>query len=305
MDLENLRRMRATLRFRGVKGTTGTQASFLAFFDGNHDLVEALDRRVTELAGFDLAYQVTGQTYPRKVDVEVLSALASFGVTAHKMATDIRLLAGLKELEEPFEREQIGSSAMAYKRNPMRSERDCSLSRHLITLVGNAFATASTQWLERTLDDSANRRISLPEAFLSADIILSLLQNITAGLVVYPNVIARRIQQELPFMATENIIMAMVRQGADRQECHEQIRVLSHEATLKVKMDGAENDLVDRVKSTAYFQPVWNELDGLLDPSTFVGRAPEQTVSYVASVRAELQPLANLLSKVTTSEINV
>ena len=216
-DLRNFERARSDLSFRGAKGTTGTQASFLALFNGDHGKVEHLDELVTAMAGFNNAYAVCGQTYSRKVDVDIVNVLGSFGATAHKLATDIRLLANLKELEEPFEKDQIGSSAMAYKRNPMRSERCCSLARHLMTLVNNVQATASVQWLERTLDDSANRRITIPEAFLTADIVLSIIQNITEGMVVYPKVIARRITQELPFMATENIIMAMVKSGGDRQ----------------------------------------------------------------------------------------
>ncbi|PFH45639.1 hypothetical protein AMATHDRAFT_71358 [Amanita thiersii Skay4041] len=275
-DLRNLERARDDIGFRGVKGTTGTQASFLALFDGDHEKVEELDRLVTKLCGFEYAYPVTSQTYSRKIDIDVLAPLASLGATAHKIATDLRLLANLKEIEEPFESTQIGSSAMAYKRNPMRSERVCSLARHLMVLHQNALMTSSVQWFERTLDDSANRRISLPEAFLTADIVLSTLQNISEGLVVYPNVIARRISQELPFMATENIIMAIVKQGGDRQEAHEKIRVLSHEAALQVKQLGLENDLIERVKKDPYFDPIKDELDALLDPNSFIGRAPEQ-----------------------------
>ncbi|CAL1697749.1 unnamed protein product [Somion occarium] len=223
-DLRNLQRARSDLGFRGVKGTTGTQASFLALFDGDHEKVEELDRLVTSLSGFSYAYPVTSQTYSRKIDIDTLSPLSSFGATAHKIATDLRLLANLKEVEEPFESTQIGSSAMAYKRNPMRSERICSLARHLMTLQQNALMTASIQWFERTLDDSANRRITIPEAFLTADIVLTTLQNVSEGLVVYPKVIARRLSQELPFMATENLIMAIVKNGGDRQEAHEKIR---------------------------------------------------------------------------------
>lgn len=234
-DVQNLERISSQLGFRGVKGTTGTQASFLTLFAGDPEKVKQLDRMVTKRAGFARAYPVTGQTYSRKVDLEVVQALASFGATAHKFATDIRLLASMKEIEEPFERDQIGSSAMAYKRNPMRSERCCALSRHLMTLVQNAQHTAANQWFERTLDDSANRRITIPEAFLTADIVAQLLQNISEGLVVYPRVIAKRIAQELPFMATENLIMAMVQAGGDRQECHERIRVLSQQASAVVK----------------------------------------------------------------------
>ncbi|KAI0270835.1 adenylosuccinate lyase [Russula aff. rugulosa BPL654] len=280
-DLRNIKRARDDLGFRGVKGTTGTQASFLALFDGDHDKVEELDRLVTEMSGFPYAYPVTSQTYSRKIDVDVLAPLASFGATAHKIATDLRLLANLKEVEEPFESAQIGSSAMAYKRNPMRSERICSLARHLMTLHQNALGTASVQWFERTLDDSANRRVTLPEAFLAADIVLTTLQNVSEGLVVYPRVIARRIAQELPFMATENIIMALVKKGSDRQEAHEKIRVLSHEAAHQVKELGEENDLIERVRKDAYFDTIKDELDELLEPSSFIGRAPQQVDKFL------------------------
>ncbi|KAF9065584.1 L-Aspartase-like protein [Rhodocollybia butyracea] len=280
-DLRNIKRAREDIGLRGVKGTTGTQASFLALFDGNHEKVEALDELVTKLSGFDYAYPVTSQTYSRKIDIDVLAPLASFGATAHKIATDIRLLANLKEVEEPFESTQIGSSAMAYKRNPMRCERVCSLSRHLMILQQNALMTSSVQWFERTLDDSANRRITLPEAFLTADIVLSTLQNVSEGLVVYPKVIARRIAQELPFMATENIIMALVKAGGDRQEAHEKVRVLSHEAAYQVKQLGLENDLIERVKQDPYFDPIKGQLDTLLEPKSFVGRAPEQVDAFL------------------------
>ncbi|KAM5148677.1 adenylosuccinate lyase [Mantella aurantiaca] len=288
MDLHNVERARNELRFRGVKGTTGTQASFLQLFDGDHDKVEELDRRVTTMAGFKRAYIVTGQTYSRKVDVEVLSVLASLGATVHKICTDIRLLANLKELEEPFEKEQIGSSAMPYKRNPMRSERCCSLARHLMTLIMNPLQTASVQWFERTLDDSANRRVSLAEAFLTADIVLSTLQNISEGLVVYPKVIERRIRQELPFMATENVIMAMVKSGGNRQDCHERIRVLSQQAAAVVKQEGGDNDLINRIRSDSYFTPIHTQLDQLLDPKSFTGRAPQQVVKFL---KEEVIPL--------------
>ncbi|TEB18239.1 adenylosuccinate lyase [Coprinellus micaceus] len=280
-DLRNLKRARDDIGFRGVKGTTGTQASFLTLFDGDHDKVEELDKLVTKLSGFEYAYPVTSQTYSRKIDADVLAPLASLGATAHKIATDIRLLANLKEIEEPFESTQIGSSAMAYKRNPMRSERVCSLARHLMVLHQNALMTSSVQWFERTLDDSANRRITLPEAFLTADIVLKTLQNVSEGLVVYPKVIARRISQELPFMATENLIMAIVKKGGDRQEAHEKIRVLSHEAGHQVKGLGLENDLLDRVRSAPYFEPIIADLDALLDPASFIGRAPEQVDGFL------------------------
>ncbi|ORZ38794.1 adenylosuccinate lyase [Catenaria anguillulae PL171] len=297
MDLRNLERARSDLAFRGVKGTTGTQASFLALFNGDHSKVEALDELVTEMAGFDSSYAVTGQTYPRKVDADILHVLASLGATAHRLATDLRLLANLKEIEEPFEKDQIGSSAMAYKRNPMRSERVCALSRHLMTLAANGTQTASVQWLERTLDDSANRRIALPEAFLTADIILSLLLNITAGMVVYPQVIKSRVSSELPFMATENIIMAMVKRGGDRQQCHEEIRVLSHQAAAVVKNEGKPNDLLERIKNTEYFKPIHADLDALLEPSTFVGRAPQQVDKFVKMVEGKLAKYQEVLAK--------
>ncbi|QRV82625.1 adenylosuccinate lyase [Ceratobasidium sp. AG-Ba] len=280
-DLRNITRARDDLGFRGVKGTTGTQASFLTLFDGDHQKVVALDKRVTELLNFPYAYPVTSQTYSRKIDIDILQPLASFGATATKIATDLRLLANLKEIEEPFEKDQIGSSAMAYKRNPMRCERICSLARHLMILPNDALMTSAGQWFERTLDDSANRRVSIPEAFLTADIVLSTLQNVLEGLVVYPKVIARRISQELPFMATENVIMAIVKAGGDRQVAHEQIRVLSHQAARVVKEEGGENDLINRIRAEPFFAPIVPQLDALLDPSTFVGRAPEQVDDFL------------------------
>ncbi|KAJ2147054.1 adenylosuccinase ade13 [Coemansia sp. RSA 564] len=306
-DLRNMQRARDDLGFRGVKGTTGTQASFLSLFNGDDEKVEELDRLVAELSGFKgKSYPVCGQTYSRKVDVDFVSALSSFGATAHRIATDIRLLANLKEIEEPFERDQIGSSAMAYKRNPMRSERVCSLSRHLMVLIGDVLQTASVQWLERTLDDSANRRIAIPEACLTADIVLATLQNVVEGLVVYPQVIARRIRSELPFMATENFIMAMVQKGGDRQECHEQIRVLSHEAAAVVKQQGGDNDLIERVRKCAYFAPIAGELDSLLDPSTFIGRAPVQVDRFLANfVAPALAPYADIIAQKKPAELSV
>lgn len=288
MDLQNLKRVRDELRFRGVKGTTGTQASFLQLFEGDHQKVEQLDKMVTEKAGFKRAYIVTGQTYTRKVDIEVLSVLASLGASVHKICTDIRLLANLKEMEEPFEKQQIGSSAMPYKRNPMRSERCCSLARHLMSLTMDPLQTASVQWFERTLDDSANRRICLAEAFLTADTILTTLQNVSEGLVLYPKVIERRIRQELPFMATENIIMAMVKAGGSRQDCHEKIRVLSQQAAAVVKQEGGDNDLIERIRADAYFSPIHSQLEQLLDPSSFTGRAPQQVHRFLEE---EVYPL--------------
>ncbi|KTW25750.1 adenylosuccinate lyase [Pneumocystis carinii B80] len=296
-DLRNLKRAKECLCFRGVKGTTGTQASFLALFDQDHDKVKQVEQRVAELSGFSRTYLITGQTYSRKVDIDILGPLASFGASAHKMATDLRLLANEKQIEEPFDIGQIGSSAMAYKRNPMRSERICALARHLNVLYLDATMTHSVQWFERTLDDSANRRICIPEAFLAADAILELLMNITSGLIVYPNVISKIIAKELPFMATENIIMAMVRKGGDRQICHEKIRILSREASYMVKEEGKDNDLIERIQKDVYFEPIWSELDALLDPSTFIGRAPEQTEQFLnTEVEEALEPFRNHLT---------
>jgi len=283
-----LTRVKDDLRFRGVKGTTGTQASFLELVKGDHTKVKQLDSFVTQAAGFTKSYPVTGQTYSRKVDAIVVSALAGLGSTVHKMCSDIRLLAGLKELEEPFETMQIGSSAMPYKRNPMRSERCCSLARHLITLANNTYNTAAAQWLERTLDDSANKRITLAEAFLTADSVLGILQNISEGLVVYPEVINKHIMQELPFMASEHLLIEMVNKGADRQECHEHLRHHSQAAGNNVKQKGRDNDLIDRVRVDKYFQPIWGEIDNLLDPKKYIGRAPEQVVEFIQD---EVQPV--------------
>lgn len=288
MDERAIKRCRDDLRFRGVKGTTGTQASFLQLFSGDDQKVKQLDKAVTTLAGFEKYYAVTGQTYSRKVDVEILGSIASLGTTIHKMCSDLRILANRKELEEPFESTQIGSSAMAYKRNPMRSERCCALARHMITLYANAANTHAVQWLERTLDDSANRRLSLSEAFLSADAALLTLLNITQGLVVYPKVIEKHIAQELPFMATENIIMAMVKAGGDRQICHEKIRVLSQEAGAQVKQFGKDNDLVERIRQDPYFQPILGNLDTILDAKTFTGRASQQVTDFIVE---EVDPI--------------
>jgi adenylosuccinate lyase len=299
MDERNLSDCRRYLRFRGVKGTTGTQASFLELFGGDGSKVKLLDAKVTKLAGFDKTYSVTGQTYSRKVDLDIVSAVASLGATIHKMCTDLRLLASMKEIEEPFEKSQIGSSAMPYKRNPMRSERCCALSRHLITLHSNAANTHAVQWMERTLDDSANRRLTLSESFLAADACLLTLLNISQGLVVYPKVIERHIAQELPFMAAENIIMAMVKSGGDRQICHEKIRVLSQEAGAQVKEEGKDNDLVERVKKDPYFAPILGQLEHILDAKTFTGRAAEQVQEFLEE---EVEPvLKKYEGKIQTS----
>lgn len=281
-DLEEIERRIDTLRARSVKGTTGTQASFLELFAGDHEKVRRLERRVAEKIGFAATYAVTGQTYPRKVDSQVLDALSGVAQSAHKAATDLRILAHRKELEEPFEKDQIGSSAMAYKRNPMRSERICALARYVMTLPANAAATLATQWMERTLDDSANRRITIPQAFLGVDAILQLYQNVVEGLVVYPKVIARHLHDELPFMATENILMAAVSAGGDRQNLHERIRQHSVAAGKVVKEDGQANDLLDRLSADPAFSKV--DLTAQLSASKFVGRAPQQVDEFVAEV---------------------
>jgi adenylosuccinate lyase len=288
MDVQNLERCLQDLRFRGVKGTTGTQASFLQLFNGDAQKVEGLDQRVTELMGFSQRIRVCGQTYSRKVDVNILNALAGLGSTIHKWATDLRLLANLKEVEEPFGTNQIGSSAMAYKRNPMRSERACALSRFLMNQAANALQTHAVQWMERSLDDSANRRLSLGQSFLSADAIISIMHNVASGLIVYPNVIQARIDSELPFMATENMIMEMVSNGEDRQHVHERIRVHSIAAATEVKMKGRPNDLVDRIRNDGFFHPIHAVLDSLLNPASFTGLAEEQTLTFIA---AEVQPI--------------
>lgn len=306
MDERAMSRARADLRFRGLKGTTGTQASFMTLFEGDSSKVKKLDKRVAELAGFNKCYPVTGQTYSRKVDIEVISTLSSLGATVHKMCSDLRLLASRKEIEEPFESTQIGSSAMAYKRNPMRSERCCALSRHLITLFSNAANTHATQWLERTLDDSANRRLTLAEAFLTADAVLLTLLNISQGLIVYPKVIERHIAQELPFMATENVIMEMVKAGGDRQVCHEKIRVLSHEAAAEVKQKGLDNDLISRIKGDPYFSPILNHLDSIMDASTFIGRAEEQVTDFITDeVDPILKAYGDKLKNLAPSELKI
>jgi adenylosuccinate lyase len=287
MDLRNLQRCLTDLRFRGVKGTTGTQASFLALFDGDAQKVERLDQRVSELMGVPNRLIVCGQTYSRKVDVDVLQALAGLGSSIHKWATDLRLLANLKEVEEPFGKSQVGSSAMAYKRNPMRSERACALSRFLMNQASNALQTHSVQWMERSLDDSANRRLSLGQSFLAADAIISIMHNVASGMVVYPKVIERHIQAELPFMATENIIMVMVQQGRDRQEVHEQIRVHSMAAAAQVKQMGMDNDLVQRIQQDSFFEPIHHDMERLLDSSSFIGLAAEQVQRFID---VEVQP---------------
>ncbi|WP_010585006.1 adenylosuccinate lyase [Schlesneria paludicola] len=282
LDLEELEHRIASLKMRGVKGTTGTQATFLTLFDGDHAKVEQLDRIVCEKMGFDSAYAVTGQTYSRKVDSQVIDTLGGVAQSAHKAGSDLRILQSRKEIEEPFEKHQIGSSAMAYKRNPMRSERMCGLARFVMSLTSSAAQTTATQWMERTLDDSANRRLTIPQAFLASDAILILYRNVVDGLVVYPKVIAKHLDEELPFMATEEILMAGVRAGGDRQELHELIRVHSQEAGRQVKEHGGSNDLIERLKGETGFANV--DLSGALDSSRFVGRAPEQVDRFVEDV---------------------
>src|SRR5208283_638841 len=279
-DLEEIERRLADLRFLGVKGTTGTQASFLALFDGDGARVEALDRMVATTFGFERTYPVSGQTYSRKIDSQVVSSLGGIAESAHRFGTDLRLLAHEREVEEPVEADQIGSSAMAYKQNPMRAERLCSLARFVISLESNAAATLAVQWLERTLDDSANRRLVLPQSFLATDAVLILCQNVTSGLVVYPRVISANLEAELPFMATENILMAAVAAGGDRQDLHERIRQHSLAAAAVVKIDGGKNDLIDRIAADPAFAKV--DLTCLLDPAQFVGRAPQQVDEFLA-----------------------
>lgn len=281
LDLEELEFREKTLRFRGVKGTTGTQASFKELFNDDFSKVKALDEKITEKMGFDKRFLVTGQTYDRKVDSEIMNLLANIAQSAHKFTNDLRLLQHLKEVEEPFEKSQIGSSAMAYKRNPMRSERISSLAKFVIALQQSTAMTAATQWFERTLDDSANKRLSLPQAFLAIDAILIIWKNVLDGLVVYPKMIEKRIMVELPFMSTEYIIMECVKNGGDRQELHERIRVHSMEAGKMVKIEGKENDLIERILNDKYFNLDKARLLEILSPKNFIGFAPEQTEEFV------------------------
>ena len=282
LDLVELEFRIDQLKARGPKGTTGTQASFLELFEGDHEKVRELERRVCKKLGFEEAYAVTGQTYPRKIDSQVMAVLSGIGQSAHKMATDLRLLQHRKEVEEPFGKHQIGSSAMAYKRNPMRSERICSLARFIISLEANTAATLATQWFERTLDDSANRRLTLPQGFLATDAVLMICQNVTDGLVVYPKVIASHLDAELPFMATENILMDAVSAGGDRQDLHERIRQHSQAAAAVVKEEGKANDLIERLSTDEAFASV--DLASVLDPTKFVGRSREQVDEFIAEV---------------------
>ena len=300
MDLEDLQRRIETMPFRGVKGTTGTQASFLALFDGNHNKVKRLDEMVAKAFGFKNRCVVTGQTYPRKIDKLAVDALASVAQSAHKMCNDIRLLSNLKELEEPFGKSQIGSSAMAYKRNPMRCERATGLSRLVMSLAANPTMTAAEQWFERTLDDSANRRVSIAEAFLATDGILEIMVNVASGMVVYPKVVAARVMSELPFMATENIMMAGVQAGGNRQELHELIRVYSHEAAAQVKQHGKENDLLDRLKADPAFSKI--DFKKVMNPTAYIGRSPEQVNEFITEV---ISPVRRKYRKALNKEVEL
>ena len=288
LDLEELEFREKTLRFRGVKGTTGTQASFKELFNDDFNKVKELDEKITEKMGFDKRFLVAGQTYDRKVDSEIMNLLANIAQSAHKFTNDLRLLQHLKEIEEPFEKNQIGSSAMAYKRNPMRSERISSLAKFVIALQQSTAMTASTQWFERTLDDSANKRLSLPQAFLAIDAILIIWKNVLDGLVVYPKMIEKHIMAELPFMSTEYIIMECVKNGGDRQELHERIRVHSMEAGRMVKVEGKENDLIERILNDKGFNLDKERLLEILAPKNFIGFAPEQTEEFV---NIEIKPI--------------
>src|SRR5688572_23883751 len=288
LDVEEVEHRLNTLRFRGIRGTTGTEASFLELFDGDHRKVEELGRRVAQKMGFARLYGVTGQTYPRKIDYAFLATLAGVAASASKYAHDLRLLQHLKEIEEPFEKEQIGSSAMAYKRNPMRAERITALARHVIALTIDPAFTAATQWLERTLDDSANRRIAIPEAYLATDALLLLTHNVSAGLVVREQVIRKHLDEELPFMATEAILMHAVRAGGDRQALHERIRQHSMAAAESVKDRGEDNDLADRIAGDRTFGMSRNDVQAVLDPARHTGRASQQVDAFL---REHVQPI--------------
>ncbi|WMC92054.1 adenylosuccinate lyase [Kineothrix sp. MB12-C1] len=284
LDLEDLEHVISHMKLLGSKGTTGTQASFLELFDGNQETIDRIDPMIAKKMGFEECYPVSGQTYSRKVDTRVLNVLSGIAASAHKMSNDIRLLQNLKEIEEPFEKGQIGSSAMAYKRNPMRSERIASLARYVMIDALNPAITSATQWFERTLDDSANKRLSIPEGFLAIDGILDLCLNVVDGLVVYPKVIEKRLMSELPFMATENIMMDAVKAGGDRQELHERIRTLSMEAGRNVKEEGKDNNLLELIAADPAFNMTIEDLQKTMDPSKYVGRSAEQTEAFLKDV---------------------
>lgn len=302
LDLEALNDFLQRKRLRGAKGTTGTQASFLELFDGDFEKVKKLDKTVANKMGYEDVFAVTGQTYSRKIDSQVVNILAGIAQSATKFSNDIRLLQHLKEIEEPFEKNQIGSSAMAYKRNPMRSERIASLSRYVIADMINPAMTVSGQWFERTLDDSANKRISVPEAFLAIDAVLNLCSNVSDGLVVYPKVIEQRLMKELPFMATENIMMDAVKRGGNRQELHERIRVHSLEAARMVKVEGKENDLIDRIANDSEFGITKDEILQVLKPELYVGCAPMQVVEFLEN---EVKVALNGIEMIDDAEITV
>lgn len=302
MDFQNLEFQLTQLKLLGSKGTTGTQASFMELFDGDTDKVKALDKMIAEKMGFDSCFAVSGQTYSRKLDYQMLTVLAGIGMSATKFSNDIRLLQHMKEIEEPFEKHQIGSSAMAYKRNPMRSERIASLSRYIIADIQNTAMTSGAQWFERTLDDSANKRLSVPEAFLAADAVLELCINVADGLVVYPKMIEKHLRDELPFMATENIMMEAVKKGGDRQELHERIRIHSMAAGRVVKAEGDKNDLLERIAADENFGVTLDELNALMNPSDFVGRAPQQTQEFVED---EINPILEKYSDLLGVEVDI
>ena len=304
LDLEDLNYVLSTMKLLGSKGTTGTQASFLELFDGDQETIDKIDPMIAEKMGFKQCYPVTGQTYSRKVDTRVVNILAGIAASAHKFSNDIRLLQHLKEVEEPFEKSQIGSSAMAYKRNPMRSERIASLSRFVMVDAMNPAITSATQWFERTLDDSANKRLSVPEGFLAIDGILDLCLNVVDGLVVYPKVIEKRLRSELPFMATENIMMDAVKAGGDRQELHERIRELSMEAGKTVKVEGKDNNLLELIAADPAFNLTLEELEKTMDPAKYTGRASVQVDAFLKNViNPMLEENKDLLGM--TAEINV
>lgn len=304
MDLEDVEYQISKAKLLGSKGTTGTQASFLELFDGDDEMAAKIDAKIAEKMGYETCFAVSGQTYPRKLDSQMLNVLSCIAQSAAKFSNDIRLLQHLKEVEEPFEKNQIGSSAMAYKRNPMRSERIASLARYVVVDALNPAITASTQWFERTLDDSANKRISVPEAFLATDAILNLVMNVADGLVVYPKVIEQRLRRELPFMATENIMMDAAKRGADRQELHEHVRVHSMAASKVIKEEGGENDLLERIANDPIFGVTLEELKGIVDPHKYVGRAPRQTEIFL---RETVQPVLDRYAdtETETAEINL
>ena len=304
LDLEELEFVLSNMKLLGSKGTTGTQASFLELFDGDQETIDKIDPMIAKKMGFGACFPVSGQTYSRKVDTRVLNVLAGIAASAHKMSNDIRLLQHLKEIEEPFEKNQIGSSAMAYKRNPMRSERIASLARFVMVDALNPAITSATQWFERTLDDSANKRLSIPEGFLAVDGILDLCLNVVDGLVVYPKVIEKRLMSELPFMATENIMMDAVKKGGNRQELHERIRELSMEAGRNVKVEGKENNLLELIAADAAFKLSIEELQETMDPAKYVGRSKEQVETYLSNhIRPILEANKELLG--LSVEINV